>query len=169
MSYAFEKNVDHPPGDEIRIFEDYLRERGLKLTAGRRQLVDLVFRDHSHFTADGLFDRCRERGIRISKATLYRTLTILLDCKLLAAHDFGEGSRYYEHVYGHRHHDHLFCLVCKAIAEFHSERIEQLQDAAARELGFQPIRHSLAIFGVCDACQQTTRGRAVVAEAEAEA
>lgn len=173
MGFEYDKTRHDQPGGEVEIFEAYLHERGLKLTAARRQLLDLIFSDHSHFTADALFDKCREHDIRISKATLYRTLTILLDCNLLTAHDFGEGAKYFEHVYGHRHHDHFFCIVCKKILEFRSEAIEELQDEAAKEFDFTSVRHSLAIFGVCGACRQSARGRAVIAEAaeaaEAEA
>lgn len=169
MPYAYEKRPHEEPGGEVDIFEEYLRERGLKLTQARRELLNLIFSNHKHFTADELFDDCRKHSIRVSKATLYRTLTILLDCKLLVDHDFGEGSRYYEHIYGHRHHDHFFCTVCKNIIEFRSEKIEALQDEAAAELGFYPVRHTLAIFGVCEGCKETPRGRASIAEHEAAA
>ncbi|MEE9391442.1 MAG: Fur family transcriptional regulator [Planctomycetota bacterium] len=167
MSYSYDKNHHQEPGGEVDVFEEYLKERGLKLTQARRDLLNLIFSNHDHFTADELFDDCRKNEVRVSKATLYRTLTILLDCKLLVDHDFGEGSRYYEHVFGHRHHDHFFCTVCKEIIEFRSEKIEALQHEAASELGFHPVRHTLAIFGVCAGCHETERGRATIAEHKA--
>lgn len=169
MPFEFKKDTESGDGGEVAIFESYLRERGLKLTSTRRELLEIVFSDHNHFTADELFDRCRAADVRISKATLYRSMTILLDCKLLAAHDFREGSKYYEHVYGHRHHDHLFCLACKTIVEFQSERIERLQHEAAAELQFTVVRHSLSIFGVCEKCHGTSRGTELIAEALREA
>ena len=83
---------------------------------------------------------------------MYRTLAVLLECELLVAHDFGEGSRYYEHAFGHAHHDHLFCVNCKHIVEFRDDRIETLQERVAREAGFKILSHSLKLFGLCRAC-----------------
>ena len=164
MPFEYDKHVHTEPGPEVAIFEAYLKEQGLKLTNARRELLAIIFADHSHFTADELYDRCRAENVRVSKATLYRTLTILLDCKLLAAHDFGEDAKYYEHIFGHRHHDHMYCLACRRIFEFRSESIEELQDKAAHEAGFHSTRHSLTIFGVCKACTETDAGKALMAE-----
>jgi Fur family transcriptional regulator, ferric uptake regulator len=167
MPYSYQKREHAEPGGEVEIFEDYLRERGLKLTSARRQLLDLIFENHAHFTADELFDQCRDQDIRVSKATLYRTLSILLDCKLLAEHDFGQGAKYYEHIYGHRNHYHFFCNVSKKIVEFRSEKIERLLDEVADELGFTPLGHTLTIFGVSAESRETAKGRALIAEHEA--
>ena len=153
MQYKYKKKTDEDDGGEVKVFERYLKTKGLKLTRARRELLDVVFEIHEHFTADDLYEHCRDRKMRVSKATLYRTLSLLLDCNLLVSHDFDEGAKYYEHIYGHRHHDHFFCLECKKIIEFRSERIEELQDDAAAEFGFKPMRHSLAIFGLCRECQ----------------
>ncbi|MCB9832885.1 MAG: transcriptional repressor [Planctomycetes bacterium] len=165
MSFNYEKNVHTEPGAEVAIFEAYLRERGLKLTQARRDLLNVIFSDHGHFTADDLYDRCRRAGLRVSKATLYRTLIILIDCKLLVDHDFGQDAKYFEHCYGHRHHDHMVCLACRGITEFRSEELERLQDHAAIELGFAPVRHSTTVFGVCAGCASGERGRQVLEEA----
>ncbi len=166
MSFEFAKKQHTGPGSEVEIFEAYLKSQGLKLTNARRGLLSLIFADHSHFTADELYDRCRSENVQVSKATLYRTLTILLDCKLLAAHDFGEDAKYYEHIHGHRHHDHMYCVVCSQVLEFHSDSIESLQDEAAQEAGFHSLRHSLTIFGVCVTCSESDRGRKILAEKE---
>ncbi|MEZ6196227.1 MAG: Fur family transcriptional regulator [Planctomycetota bacterium] len=167
MPYRYQKQAHREPGGEVEIFEAYLRERGLKLTSARRQLLDLIFENHAHFTADDLFDQCRAQQIRVSKATLYRTLSILLDCKLLAEHDFGQGAKYYEHIYGHRNHYHFFCNVSKKIVEFRSEKIERLLDEVAEELGFLSLGHTLTIFGVSAECRDTPKGRALIADHEA--
>lgn len=163
MPYAYNKRNHQEPGGEVAVFEEYLRQRGLKLTNARRQLLEQIFSNHSHFTADDLYDLCRARGLRVSKATLYRTLAILLDCKLLAEHDFGQGAKYYEHIYGHRHHYHFFCNATKKIVEFRSEKIERLLDDVAEELGFHPLGHTLTIFGVSAEAKDTEAGRELIA------
>lgn len=139
-------------GSEEQAFESFLRERGLKFTRPRRLLLRKIFAMHDHFTADQLLDRLRRDRIRASKATVYRTLSVLMESDLLISHDFGEGSLYYEHAFGHTHHDHLFCVHCKSIVEFRHERIEDLQERIAREAGFKVIRHSLKLYGLCRSC-----------------
>ena len=164
MPFRYQKKVNSDDHGQVAIFEEYLRRRGLKLTKARRDLLDVVFSNHAHFTADELFDQCRQAKLRVSKATVYRTLGILLECRLLGSHDFGEGSRFYEHIYGHSHHDHFFCLVCKKIVEFRSERIESLQDEAANELGFVTVRHALSVYGICSACKETPEAKRLLAQ-----
>lgn len=156
--YLVDKHEDHPEGEmlsgeEEAIFEGYLRERGLKYTRPRKELLHKIFEMHDHFTADQLLDRLRLEGVSASKATVYRTLSILIDCHLLIAHDFGEGALYYEHIYGHRHHDHLFCLHCKSIVEFIDEVGEAHQLRVTSDLGFRMVSRSLKIYGLCQACQ----------------
>lgn len=146
------RRSDHG-GDEERLFEKYLRSRGLKFTAARRELLHRIFDMHDHFTAEQLLERLKSGKVRVSKATVYRTLNVMLDCGLLEAHDFGEGALYYEHTHGHAHHDHMFCLSCKRIIEFRSDGIEELQERVAKDLGFRMLSHSLKIFGLCSACR----------------
>ncbi|MAG55770.1 MAG: transcriptional repressor [Planctomycetes bacterium] len=145
-------------GAERRVFEEFLRQRGLKFTQARRLLLDKVFSMHDHFTAEQLLDRLRTDGIGASKATVYRTLSVLLECDLLTAHDFGEGALYYEHTFGHDHHDHLFCLHCKTITEFRDDAIEEHQDRVTGHLGFRTLTHSLKIYGVCKGCSDEEPG-----------
>lgn len=154
-TYAIDKSADHPPGargEEERIFETFLRERGLKFTRARRELLRKVFAMHDHFTADQLMDRLKADGVRASKATIYRTLGVLAECGLLTGHDFGEGALYYEHTHGHSHHDHLFCVHCKAIEEFFDGDLEAKQEEIVRRMGFRMLSHSLKIYGLCGDC-----------------
>lgn len=151
--FLIDKSQDEDTGgEEERVFETFLRQRGLKYTRARRQLLRKVFEMHDHFTAEQLLERLKEGGVSASKATVYRTLSVLLECDLLMAHDFGEGALYYEHTFGHDHHDHLFCLHCKRITEFRDDEIERNQEQVTDKLGFRMISHSLKIYGVCGDC-----------------
>ncbi|HMS16060.1 MAG TPA: Fur family transcriptional regulator [Planctomycetota bacterium] len=154
-SYLIDKSADHAPGavgDEERVFEAFLRERGLKFTRARKDLLRKVFAMHDHFTADQLLDRLKASGVRASKATVYRTLAVMAESGLLVGHDFGEGALYYEHTHGHAHHDHLFCLNCKGIVEFYDADLETKQEQIVARLGFQMLTHSLKIYGICKEC-----------------
>lgn len=139
-------------GEERKVFQDYLRTKGLKFTQTRQVLLERIFEMHDHFTADQLLDRLRDAQVRISKATVYRTLKVMLDSGLLECHDFGEGARYYEHSFGHQNHDHLFCVHCNQIEEFHHPQIKELHQRVASDLGFRLLSHSLKIFGLCRQC-----------------
>ncbi|WP_244934776.1 Fur family transcriptional regulator [Leptospira jelokensis] len=130
-------------------FEEYLKEKGLKITNQRLLVAQKIFSSHNHFTAEGLLDELKDNKDRISKATIYRILAIMVEAGLLEEHDFGKDYKYYEHIIGHEHHDHIICMQCGRIVEFIDERIEELQNKAARENGFTITGHSLNIFGNC--------------------
>jgi Fur family ferric uptake transcriptional regulator len=136
-----------------KAFESYLRRRSLKLTHQRDRIFQRVFSTHDHFSADRLYSWLREsEGPRVSRATVYRTLGLLVEGGFLESIDPGSGELLYEHVLGHRHHDHLVCLVCGKLQEFSDPEIERLQVAAAVRKGFTISHHDLRIFGTCSGC-----------------
>lgn len=137
----------------VRRFQAYLKTRALKLTPQRRRIFDRVFSTHEHFSAEKLYEWMRsEPGPRVSRATVYRTLGLLLEGEFLSAFDAGRDELVYEHVLGHAHHDHLMCLGCGKIVEFHDERIEELQLEVCRKKGFVLVSHDLRLRGYCSAC-----------------
>ena len=135
-------------------FALYLRERGLKFTSQRRAILGQVFRDHRHFEAEELLDRMRAKGMKASKATLYRTLALLVEARLLRQEVFGERHSHYEHIYGHQHHDHLLCLRCGALEEFRNDDIERLQALICRQHHFTLTGHRMEIHGYCKNCRE---------------
>ncbi|MCC6275888.1 MAG: transcriptional repressor [Leptospiraceae bacterium] len=151
------KEISEPKQDEatlsiskeMKIFEDILRKKGLKITTQRMLVAEKIFSVHNHFTADGLLELLRDRRDEISKATIYRIISIMVEANLLSEHDFGKEFKFYEHIVGHEHHDHIICVECGRIEEFVSEKIEELQALAAKEKGFTIKGHHLNIFGVC--------------------
>src|SRR5262245_53355144 len=142
-----------------RAFERFLKTRSLKLTAQRRRIFERVFATHDHFSAETLYGWMRaEQGSGVSRATVYRTLSLLVEGGFLETLDAGQGELLYEHVLGHRHHDHLVCIDCGRIEEFSDERIEAFQREAAARKGFKLLYHNLRLFGTCAACTKK-RGR----------
>jgi Fur family ferric uptake transcriptional regulator len=146
--------------EEIRSrFDAFLRKRRLKLTSQRQRILDFVFSTHEHFTAEGLLRWMQDETpgdeveAQVSRATVYRTLSLLAEGGFIGSIDNGRGEVMYEHLLGHEHHDHIFCLECGRIVEFRNEAIEALQEQVAREHGFTLTDHSLRLEGTCAPCR----------------
>lgn len=141
--------------EEHARFEAFLRAHQLKHTEERRALLDAVLGWEHHFDADELHMGLKKQGQDISRATVYRTLDLLIQCGLVRKQSFGDQHAHYEAVREDEHHDHLICLSCNRITEFFRPDLEALQDAICEGHGFKPLHHSLQIFGLCSACKDT--------------
>ena len=133
------------------IFERHVRDRKLKSSRVRTDLVRNIASLSGHFTAETLLGRL-DPQVRVSKATLYRTLGMMCECGLLISHEFGQGALFYESSLGQAHHDHFFCVDCRTITEFTSAGIEAMQERVAAEFNFELTTHSLKLYGYCSAC-----------------
>ncbi len=140
-------------GAEAR-FQDYLRQQELKFTRERRLILQEAFDIHGHFEAGEVVERLRGRGERVSRASVYRTLPLLVGSGLLREVHSNDKHSHYEHVFGHDHHDHLVCLSCGKILEFNNPDLESLEAVICRRAGFEPRFHKLEIHGYCEECQR---------------
>lgn len=118
-----------------------------------------MFATHRHVSAEELYEMLRRseagRRLNISRATVYRTLALLTEGGFVEALDIGRDSgTLYEHVLGHEHHDHMICLSCGKLIEFHDEELEHVQERAVGRHGFQASWHRLNIYGTCAACHE---------------
>jgi Fur family transcriptional regulator, ferric uptake regulator len=137
---------------EVQRFSGFLQQQGLKLTSERAALVREIFATHYHFEADELLFKMKEKAVKISRATVYRTLELLVKSGMVRRVHLGEDHYHYEHVTGNSHHDHLICTTCGSVIEFHDPEIEQRQREICARKRFTPTFHNLQILGVCDAC-----------------
>ncbi|MBA4062157.1 MAG: transcriptional repressor [Isosphaera sp.] len=134
-------------------FREYLasRPKPQRFTEQQRELVDHIFAKHSHFDAEGLIEELKGAGKAVSRATVYRTLSKLVDAGLLRRIELGKQT-VFDHDYGYPQHDHLVCEGCGAMIEFQSPAV----DAALREVTgghqFRPGGRTLVIRGTCAAC-----------------
>jgi Fur family ferric uptake transcriptional regulator len=140
------------PSEELARFERFLRDRSLKLTEERRKLVSAIFEAAHHFDADELHRQLKQQGHDVSRATVYRTLDLMVQAGLVRKSSFGDMHAHYEAVHPGEHHDHLICLNCQKVIEFFREDLEELQDSICAEHRFQPLHHSHQIFGICAEC-----------------
>ncbi len=145
--------------EERQRFEDFLRSRGLRLTSQRLAVFEEVFRYHGHLDADEIAERVRGQAKGASRATVYRTLDLLVEAGLVKSIRLGSSQHFYEHVHKEEHHDHLVCLKCGGIFEFYSPELEETQDRICREINFTPQRHNMVIFGICEKCKKKGKGK----------
>jgi Fur family transcriptional regulator, ferric uptake regulator len=146
-----------PPRSQafVRLFGRYLRDQGLPVTQQREAVAEVVFSSDEHLSVDDIERRLRDEGERIGKATIYRTLDLLVRSRLVAEHDFGEGFKRYEHRLSRQpEHEHLICLECGGVTEFRSREVDRIQAHVAESHGFRPSRHKLEIYGLCRSCQE---------------
>lgn len=144
---------------ELQIFRKYLERRGLKLTAERRALFDEIFGRHEHVEADELLMRLRAKHKKISRATIYRTLELLVDSGIVGKLRIGEAGYRYERLRAGDHHDHLICDNCGRVIEFFEPRIESLQDDVAERYGFVLLSHTHQMRGICRSCRPRAKSR----------
>jgi Fur family ferric uptake transcriptional regulator len=147
--------VSLPPMER---FEEFLQSRGKRVTQQRRIIVDEVFRRHDHFDAEDLIKHLAEvdDARRVSRPTVYRTLSELVDAGLLRSMAL-QGRTVYEHDYGYPQHDHMHCQKCNKLIEFRSEEVAQIGEALAREYQFRVTGHRLIFTGICSDCRSQPR------------
>lgn len=140
------------------IFKSYLREKNQRQTPERFLILDEIYRsDSGHFDADDLYFRIKESGTRLSRATVYNTLDLLMDCGLVQKHQFGQNQAHYERAYAYQQHDHLICKECGLVIEFCDPRIFEIQRMLESLHDFDISEHSLHLKGRCrdqKACQK---------------
>jgi Fur family ferric uptake transcriptional regulator len=152
MRRSRRKRVD-PANPALERFARLLAARGLRLTRAREAIVDAALARDGHFAIEDLVADLRRRGIRGSKATVYRSLPLLTEAGILQPAVFTTESRRYEAAFGKEHHDHLVCRGCGAVVEFESHAMERLQDEVAARHGFVLESHHQQLFGRCPACR----------------
>lgn len=138
--------------DERTAFQTYLRTRGQKMTGARETVLEAFMSLERHVTAEDIYSAARRLDTGIGQATVFRTIRLLEDAGIAREARPGDGARCWEHAYRHRHHDHLVCLRCGAVVEFHDAAVERAQNAIYRRYGFTPANHTLELKGYCPDC-----------------
>ncbi len=125
-----------------------LQKSGLRYTRQRQAVLDELNRTQDHRDVEDIYFSMRDKGLNVSRATVYRTLELLVKHHLVRRLDLGEGKYRFENR-KEKHHDHIICLDCNKIMEFVNERIEELQEEVAEEYGFILTKHVHQLFGHC--------------------
>jgi Fur family ferric uptake transcriptional regulator len=142
---------------EYEVFNQYLKEKDLKLTAQRELILDTFLKHKGHISAEELHQKARETQPHVGFATVYRTLKHFTQCGLARELDFGDGRIQYEPDFNRQHHDHMICTKCGTYIEFLNPQIEELQEQVSRRHGFKITSHRMQLYGLCQKCQKSQK------------
>jgi len=130
------------------VFRRFLKSRDLKYTQERADVLDAIIARDGVFEAEELVLDLRGRGHDVSKATVYRTLRLLIDAGIITQSLFDTKHARYELIYGREPRDVLVCLKTGRRIEFRNKELAELRDRICRELGWSPVAHRFQIFGI---------------------
>lgn len=136
-----------------QIFTKYLKEHSLRKTSERFAILDRIYSIDGHFDIESLYKFMIENNYQVSRATLYNNIDLLLDCKLVIKHQFGNNIAQFEKAYNTSIHNHLICTICGRIKEFSDANIKRsIQSKKIKN--FNISHYSLYVYGVCEKCKK---------------
>ena len=129
-----------------KILIKILKSEGLRYTDQRQAIWDEIRNSNEHRDAEDIYLKLKEKNVKVSRATVYRTIDVLVKNRLVRKMDVGDGRSLYEPRLDNEHHDHMICLDTGDIIEFYNKELEDLQDTIAKEHGYKVIRHVHQLF-----------------------
>ena len=123
-----------------------LKKEGLRYTNQRQAVWDEIKSNDDHRDAEQIYNALRNNNLNVSRATVYRTIDVLVKNRLVRKMDVGDGRSLYESRLDDEHHDHMICLDTGDIIEFYNEELEDLQDKIAKKHGYKVVRHVHQLF-----------------------
>ena len=132
-------------------FKNILKNEGLRYTTQRQQVWDDIRNSSDHRDAEEIYiqinkDSKLHQGKKVSRATVYRTIDVLVKNNLVRKMELGDGRALYEHKIDEEHHDHIICVDTGKIIEFYNEELERIQENIVKEHGYELVRHVHQLF-----------------------
>tara|TARA_R110001592_G_scaffold363221_4_gene681826 strand:- start:11313 stop:11822 length:510 start_codon:yes stop_codon:yes gene_type:complete len=164
MNYILKTNEDDLPKSVVdtltkakEIFTDYMVAKSLRKTPERFAILEVIYTSDGHFDVDNLYLILKDKKYRVSRATVYNTLDLLVDCGLVVRHQFGSATALFEKSYGFKQHDHLICSKCGKVMEFCDPRIQNIKKMVEEFYNFTITSHTLQFFGTCNDASCTAK------------
>lgn len=134
--------------DEVKdIFTNYLRVHNYRKTQGRYDILNEIYDIDEHFEVETLYLTLKNKNYHISRATIYNTIDLLLDCGLIVKHSFGTKAGSYEKAYGAKQHDHIINLKDQSVVEFMDERMQAIVESIGEQYNFNITHYSFTLYG----------------------
>ena len=125
---------------------EVLRKEGLRYTSQRQAVWDEIKKSEEHRDAEHIYLQLKSNNHNVSRATVYRTIDVLVKNHMVRKMDLGDGRNLFEPRIDDEHHDHMICLDTGKIIEFFDEELENLQDKIAEKHGYKVVRHVHQLF-----------------------
>tara|TARA_B100000579_G_C22634712_1_gene758411 strand:- start:503 stop:925 length:423 start_codon:yes stop_codon:yes gene_type:complete len=133
--------------NHIDILKNVLSNEGLRYTKQRQIIWDEIRTSAEHRDAEKIYNQLKKKNkINVSRATVYRTIDVLVKNDLVRKMELGDGRALYEHKYNEEHHDHMICVETGKITEFYNEKLEDLQEEIVKNHGYELVRHVHQLF-----------------------